>query len=82
MEDNTVSGILINDICYHLPVFVVYDSNYKNDKDANNYNYKQVRTEESINALRSELLQNWKIIYEDIDKAYLKRCPIKQYSRD
>lgn len=56
MEDNTVSGLLIKDISDHLPVFVVYDCNYKKDKDASNVKYKRVRTEEAMNAFRSELL--------------------------
>ena len=40
MVDDTMSRLLINDISDHLPVFVVYDSNYMNKKDANIFKYK------------------------------------------
>lgn len=95
LEGDTVSGSLVNDISDHLPVFIIYDSNYKKDKCANNLKYKRVRTEESMIAFRNELLtQHWGIIYEeeDIDKAYDKfltifkllydrNCPLKPYRR-
>ena len=52
MEDNTVSGPLLNSISDHLPVFVVYDCNYRKVKEASNFKYKRVRTEESMNAFK------------------------------
>lgn len=31
LDNNTVSGLLLNDTSNHLPVFVVYDVNYRNE---------------------------------------------------
>lgn len=95
MEWNSMSGLLINDISDHLPVFLVYECKYRKIKDSNCSNGKRVRTEESITTLKNELLkQNWNIVYEedDTDKAYEtflnkfnslydKNCPIKHFSR-
>ena len=92
IENNTISGLLINDISDHLPVFTIYDCNYKNKLD-NQTDYKRVKSEESINALKNDLVaQNWEIIHQanDIDCAYEnflrifrslydKNCPIQEY---
>lgn len=92
IDNTTVSGLLINDISDHLPVFTVYDSNYTKNKQNNNLTYRRVRTEESMEALKNDLIaQNWEIVYKekDTDKAYDefvrifknlydKHCPIKQ----
>ena len=53
MENNIVSGLLMNDISDHLPVFVIYDCDYGKDKDDIIIKYRRVRTEESINAFRT-----------------------------
>lgn len=47
MDNNTVSGLLINDISDHLPVFTVYNSNYTS-KEENKPLFRRVRTEESM----------------------------------
>lgn len=44
IENNTVSGLLINNISDHLPVLTVYDIDYMKDKQDNNPKYKWVRT--------------------------------------
>ncbi len=41
LEEKT-SGLLINDISDHLPVFVVYDCIHKKDTNANNFKDKRV----------------------------------------
>ena len=83
---------MINNISDHLPVFTIYDCNYKNKID-NQTDYKRVKSEESINALKNDLVaQNWEIIHQanDIDCAYEnflrifrslydKNCPIQEY---
>ena len=94
MDNNTVSGLLINDISDHLPVFTVYNSNYTSKKE-NKPLFRRVRTVESMVALKDDLLsQDWEIIYQenDIDNAYEeflrifkllydKNCPIKKYCK-
>ena len=94
LESKTKSGVLINDISDHLPVFLVYNNNYKREKREkreSTFKYRRVRTEEAINTLKNELLnQNWEPLYkeENIDKGYEiflgifkllydKYCPIK-----
>lgn len=95
IENNTVNGLLIIDISDHLPVFTVYDCKYRINKPDKQTEFRRVRSEESINRLKKDLLaQNWDIIYQekDINKAYDiflelfkyvydKNCPIKEYSR-
>ena len=58
---------MINDITDHLPVFTVYDRNYKNNKPVKNKEYRLVRSEEWMIAFKNELLaQNWNEMYEKI----------------
>jgi len=90
-----VGRLLINDISDHLPVFTVYDSNYKRNQPEEKQKYRRVRTEEMMNALKNDLLaQNWEIVYKETDvetayniflrlftTLYDKNCPIIQYSR-
>lgn len=94
-ENNTVSGLLINDISDHLPVFTVYNTKYLRSQQEEKLRYRRVRTEETINAFKSDLLaQNWENVYNesDIDGAYEgfleifislydKNCPVKQYHK-
>ena len=73
IDNNTISGLMINDISDHLPVFLVYNNNYKREKRESAFKYRRVRTDEAINALKNELLnQNWELLYkeENIDKGY------------
>lgn len=95
LEDKIVSGLLVNDISDHLPVFAVYDCSHKENKDSNKFIYKRARNEGSMTLFRNELLkQNWNEVYgvEDIDIAYEsflktfntlydKHCPMKRYNR-
>lgn len=92
MENSLVSGLLLNDISDHLPVFVIHDCNCGKEKEDHIINHRRIRTDESINAFRNDLTaQNWNNLYEerDIDKAYEtflntfqslydKNCPIKK----
>ena len=51
----------MNDISDYWLLFVIYDCDYGKEMADNKIHYRGVRTEESINAFRSELLtQNWK----------------------
>lgn len=95
IDIDTVGGLLINDISDHLPVFTVYDNNYKRNQPEEKQKYSRVRTEETMNALKNDLLpQNWEIVYKEIDvetayntflrlftTLYDKNCPIIQYRR-
>lgn len=93
MENKLKSGILINDITDHLPVFISYDYNYRK-KDREKYKkFKRIRTNETINKFKAELLEyNWEVLYSenDVNKAYElflnvfqdsynKCCPIYEY---
>ncbi len=94
IDNNTVSGLLVCDISDHLPVFTIYNNNYKNKQDSK-LQYRRVRTEESMDKLRNDLIaQDRGLIYKekDISKAYDeflkmfnvfydKYCPIKQYRK-
>lgn len=55
-----MSGLLINDISDHLPVFTVYDINLRKKLDKQT-EYRRVRSEEFINTLKELLEQNWDI---------------------
>lgn len=68
--NNTISGLLVNDISDHLPVFIVYDNNYKSIQPVKKVEYKRARTEESIRTFNNDLMrQNWDIIYRDNNNA-------------
>lgn len=56
IENNTLRGLLINDISDHLPFFTVYDNNYKRKQLGVKQGYRRVRTEKTINAFKSDLL--------------------------
>ncbi len=56
IENNTVGGLLISDISDHLPVFTVYDNNYKRNQLDVKQDYRRVRTEKYMNAFKSDLL--------------------------
>lgn len=49
--ENKLSGLLINDNTDHLPVFKVFDYNYRKKIDKQKL-YRQIRTDESINMLQ------------------------------
>uniref|UniRef100_A0A3B5QAJ9 Reverse transcriptase domain-containing protein n=1 Tax=Xiphophorus maculatus TaxID=8083 RepID=A0A3B5QAJ9_XIPMA len=90
MESKLRSGLLINDISDHLPVFVILEDVCRKINKVTNITYKRIISEDSIRALRNDLQsQNWKVLYEErnIDKAfdiftkifkafYDKNCPI------
>ena len=92
---NTISGLLISDISDHLPVFIVYDNDYKTNLPDNKTVYRRVRTEVSITAFRNDLMaQNWDIVYSsnNINSAYddfleifkilyVKNCPVEKINR-
>ena len=95
IENNTVSGLLIIDISDHLPVFIVFDNNFKVNHPDERLTYRRLRTDETMNALKKDLLaQSWDAVYNETDvnnayetflrifmSLYDKNCPIKQYSR-
>ncbi len=55
MDNNAVSGLLLNDITDHLPVVVMYNCDYSRKTDDDQIRHRRVRTEESLNVFRSEL---------------------------
>lgn len=52
IDNSTVSGLLVYDISDHLPVFTIYNNNYKNIQQDNKLKYRRVNTDESIDKLR------------------------------
>ncbi len=94
-ENSTVSRLLINDISDHLPVFTVYDRNYSIYRPDKTKEYRRMRTEETINTFKIDLLtQKWDVTYQikDTNSAYEEflriftslyneNCPQTQYSR-
>lgn len=67
---------LINDISDHLPVFSIYDYNYRNKKTDKQIEFRRIRREELIHiddTFKIKLLaQNWEILYQEnnVDDAY------------
>lgn len=93
IEGNTLSGLLVCDISDHLPIFTVYRSDYSaKSKAKETIYYRRIRTEESINGLKNDLImQNWECVYgeENVDHAYdaflstfeilyNKNCPLQK----
>lgn len=95
IENKTMSGLLIKDITDHLPIFLVFNGNYRINKleRSKQIQYRRTRSEESINAFRQDLLnQSWDGVYDngDVDSAYStflrmfstlydKHCPLREY---
>uniref|UniRef100_A0A672FVC1 Reverse transcriptase domain-containing protein n=1 Tax=Salarias fasciatus TaxID=181472 RepID=A0A672FVC1_SALFA len=96
MLNQTTSGLFISDISDHLPVFTLYDCDFKNIKHPIEVISKRIRNDETINNLNNSLArQDWSAVYgeTDVDSAYSKfldifislydkNCPVKEfYSR-
>ena len=93
--NSTISGLLVNDISDHLPVFMVYDNNYKTAQPAKQTEYRRLRTEESISEFKNDVMtQNWDIILNESNincaydkflkickRLYDKYCPVKISNR-
>lgn len=68
IEHKMISGLLVNDIRDHLPIFIVCDNNYRNSNLENSIWFKWKRTADTINALKNELIrQTWEEVYQEID---------------
>lgn len=75
MDTNLTSGLLINDITDHLPVFIIYDCDVYDNFHDNCLQYRRVRTEDSMNSLVNDLIEyKWESVYNerDVDVAYDK----------
>ena len=72
MENSAKSGLIINDISDHLPVFIAYDWQLKKKKEETRSRYVRVRTTEAKDKFRSDLLkEEWRGVYvEDVNAAY------------
>ena len=95
LDNNIISGLLINDITDHLPVFIVYNCNYNKTSKDIRPQYRRVRTEESMIALENNLIAyDWDSIYKENDvniaydkfgksfkQLYDKNCPVREDSR-
>ncbi len=92
MTSNLESGLLINDITDHLPMFVIHECKHKNLDSSKIYMQRRLRTDDTLNTFRNDrLVQDWRNVYEkeDVDSAYNlflntfltlyhKNCPIQQ----
>ena len=92
LSDSSHSGLLINDITDHLPVFTFTDQPLQHNHKEKHYSYIRTLNENSINLFRTALdNQNWENVYseDDVDIAYDKCmevfttlynqcCPIKK----
>lgn len=70
--DNIESGLLLNDISDHLPVFAIY-SGAPRLAERNEMIERRLRTVDNLNKFRNELsAQNWRKVYEaeEVDYAY------------
>ena len=56
MESKVISGILINDISDHLPVFLISECDNNKRKKLKEIKLKRITTEESIDALKNDLM--------------------------
>ena len=66
--DNIISGLLINDITYNLPIFIVFNCNNEKTYQVNRPQYRQVRTEESMTTLENNLITyDGESIYKEND---------------
>lgn len=94
MQNNLNYGLLITDVSDHLPVFVIYNCECKRENKENTIKYKRLRTDETMNAFKGDLLNHsWELLYKEknVDKAYEyflnvfkslydKNCPLRKYS--
>ena len=94
IDSEISSGLLINDISDHLPVFAIFHNFFKNTNDPkqNTLDFKRIKTQETIAALNADLsTQDWKTVYvnKDPNKAYEaflsillelynKNCPLRK----
>lgn len=72
ISNKTFSETLFSDMSDHLPVFIIYDTNYiTHHSDKDKTVYIRVKSEESLNAFKKDLLaQNWDIDDGDVNRAY------------
>lgn len=73
VNNNTISGLLVNGITDHLPMFTVDSRNYGYNKLDKNVEFTRVKSEEAMSTFKNNLLkQNWDDIYQkkDTDGAY------------
>ena len=94
LEKQITSGLLINDITDHLPVFAMFPHYLRNKSKPINHSYVTTRrrTPDAINALKADLqMQTWSEVYTTIDPnesynaflsiimhLYDKHCPLKK----
>lgn len=64
IENIIDSGLLVNDISDHLPVFLTYDSQMHRKREEIDYRYVRKRMEKVINKLRKDLFEaDWNEVY-------------------
>lgn len=57
IDDKITSGLIINDITDHLPVFMIYDCDERLKREVTNIRHKRLRSAEALNMLNDELLE-------------------------
>lgn len=93
LDGNVASGILINDISDHLPIFMVYNVNSKIVNKNPTFTCCRLKSEQALKDFKRDLFsQDWEAICEesDVDVAYDlfmntfillydKHCPMKKH---
>ena len=91
LEGNLISGLLVNDISDHLPIFVVYDQTYEGKEMQNTTINTRIKSEVYINRFKSSLQEEkWEEVLKatDVNSAYSsflqtftklfdKHCPMR-----
>lgn len=72
LESNIISGLIINDISDHLPVFFTFDLNMKRKEEVGFVSHRRLRNNEAINKFRQDLMEvDWKEVYvNEVNVAY------------
>lgn len=84
IENKLISGLLVNDISNHLTVFIVYDSCYKKDEQDFGQQMMRMKTEQTINAFKEELIkQNWESVCNEVNvgRAFDRNCPMRKITK-
>ena len=92
LENSIISGLVINDVSDHLPVFATFDCQMKRNTSENVDRYIRKREDEKVNRFRDDLLnEDWNgvyindvnVAYESFLRTYLalynKNCPLVVY---
>lgn len=71
LESNIISGLVINDISDHLPVFVTLDYKMTRKEEVCVDRYIRIRNDDAINKLKQDLMKDWnEVLVNNVNAAY------------